>query len=550
MPLIVDPDLLADSPTDLGAVEVFIDTTAQTIKFNIIGDLSTDGVTEKCIYGFLKEEWADDPHAKNLAAFDFPMVPITDEFFELVDGWDWADDATRQLLRNGGWLVRNLSGNVTSHYACLKTTGATEADDQLYYLLDGASGVGSPTDFVLTGPANQGVKIIDDPNGDGAYGDGFSRVTNAKVYNREQAQVYALASTSANGEASLTAPKLFGLDAATGVDLKITASDATIATDEPYISIVARYFATAFSRDVDSATNRSFGIVVDVGTHSGVDGSAPGAGSVLTSAEGGMTVDAFAGGVLSIYDGTDENVDFPIVSNTATTITVTGTLAIGSDLSFSAQLATPIVASTIQIYEKVQYLLRQDADMNSATGTVTGKVADQLLEFVGDQLKAKSPTNPNGGGSGVLIQGFSIGDTNSITFKDSSGVDRTYPFVAVFTLIFGPNLVADADAWYKVYFETLPGAGNDYGESGAVIAKDNDGVDIAGLVGAASSIAFSFNYDGNVQGGRTAATDAAVVVKAGGLATAQAVKTTAIIERSITNSASLVSSLERNYLNP
>jgi len=550
MALIVDPDLLADSTTDAGAVEVFINTATQTIKFNIVGDLSTDGVTEKCIYSFLKEEWKNDPHSKNLAAFDFPMTPITDEFFELVDGWDWANDATRQLLRNGGWLVRNVSGNVTAHYACLKTTGSTESNDQLYYLLDGASGVGSPTNFVLTGPANQGVKIIDDPNGDGAYGDGFSRVTNAKVFNREQAQVYALASTSANGEASLTAPKLFGLDASTGTDLKVAAADASIAANAPYTSIVVRYFATAFSRDVDSATNRSFGIVVDVGTHSGVDGSAPGAASVLTSAEGGMTVNAYSGGVLSIYEGTNENATFPIVSNTATTITVTGTLAVGSGLSFSAQRATPIVASTIQIYEKVQYLLRQNADMDSTTGSVTGKVADQLLEFVGDQLKAKAPTNPNGGGSGVLIQGFSIGDTNSITFKDSGGVDRTYPFVAVFTLNFGPNLVADAAAWYAVYFATLPGAGNDYGESGAVIVKDNDGTDIAGLVSAATSITFSFNYDGNVQGGRTAATDAAVVVKAGGLGTAQAVKTTTTIARSITNSASLVSSLERNYLNP
>jgi hypothetical protein len=60
----------------------------------------------------------------------------------------------------------------------------------------------------------------------------------------------------------------------------------------------------------------------------------------------------------------------------------------------------------------------------------------------------------------------------------------------------------------------------------------------------------TFDYDGNVQGGRTSGTDAAVTVVAIGLQTAQFVKVTSTITRSVDNNISLVSSLERNYRNP
>lgn len=90
-----------------GTTEVFIDTSAKTIRLNLDGNLSTDGVTLKALYSFLKEEWKNDPFTKNLPAFPFPMVPITDESFELVDGWDFANDWSRWLIRTGGWTVRN-----------------------------------------------------------------------------------------------------------------------------------------------------------------------------------------------------------------------------------------------------------------------------------------------------------------------------------------------------------------------------------------------------------------------------------------------------------
>lgn len=560
MAIQLDPDNLQDSAADDGSQEVYINTSAKTIKLVAVGGIvstgtqSENGVTGKCVYSFLKEQWRNDPNAKNLAAFDFPLVPITDEFFELVAGWTWANTTTEGLLRNCGWLVRNISGNVTQHWAGLKTTGSTESNDQLYYQLFGASGAGTATNFNSQGAVNQGVQVISDPNGDGNYADGFSRTTNIKVKNREYNQNYSIASTLSNGESTLLAPKVFGLDASTSADLNIEDTDVNVAANAPYTSIKARFFDQAYSKDIDTTgTNRNFGIVVDVGTHSGVDGSTTAAGSVMTTAEAGITGADYAGGTLTIHEGTNKGTYTISGTPAAGSVTITGTFAATvSNQSFTLQRATPVSATAEQIYTKVQYLLRQNADIDSTDQTVNGKLADQLLTFIGSDLKcgALAPTNPNGGGSGVVIEGFSASDTNRITFYDNTGTARNYPYVASLTINFGDNLKNDASAKYWIYFTTLPGAGNDFGESGALLIDDAAGADMTGSVGGASSVTKSFAYSTNSQGGRTPGTDAAYTAVGIGLTTGQYVKATGTISQSTSNSVSLVSSLERQYANP
>ena len=64
-----------------------------------------------------------------------------------------------------------------------------------------------------------------------------------------------------------------------------------------------------------------------------------------------------------------------------------------------------------------------------------------------------------------------------------------------------------------------------------------------------SSVQLTFNYDGNIQGGRTAAADASITAVGIGLSTGQYVKATGTIARSTANSISLVAPLERNYAN-
>ena len=460
MPLITDPDDLNQ------ATEVVFDTSAKTIQLLVAGNLSNDGVTMKAVYSFTKEEWKDDA---NLIKFEFPFVPITDEFFELQEGWNWADQGTRDLLRRGGFLVWNTSGNVTEHWAGVAILGA-ENDDQIYY--DTGDGA---TDFVFQGNTSEVVQVISDPNGDGDYSDGFNRSSDIIAFNREQGQLFSRSSTSANGESSLLAPKLFSLTVATGNDLNVTASDATITSSAPYNGMSITYHDAAQVRDI-GGTNRDFGVIID-----GNGGTAE------------------------------------------------------------------------QIYEFIQFQLRQSTDVDSDTDILIGRIADELLAFTGGtgdgsgSLRTLPVTNPDGGGTGVYIDNFQAADTNRISFIDNTGTIRTFPFVAVVTVAFNSNLQADPSAIYRVFFTDA--AGNDFGDTDAILVQDNSSVDVSGDILGQATLQFDFDYDGNVQGGRTAGTDADITVVATGLGGAQYVRATGTITRSISNTVSLVAPTERNYEN-
>jgi hypothetical protein len=197
-------------------------------------------------------------------------------------------------------------------------------------------------------------------------------------------------------------------------------------------------------------------------------------------------------------------------------------------------------ATLEQIYTKLQYLLRQNSDINDAgdAGTVTGKTTDQLAYFVGDTLYTTT---------GVFIENIQSADLNRVVFLDQNGVARSYPYASAGTLNFNSALTAGGTGYFRMYFTTLPGASNDYGEASAVTVDDNAAADIAGTISAAS-IAFTFDYDGNVQGGRTAGQDAAVTIIAGNPGSAKPVVATGTISRSKGISFTLTAEQDRAYL--
>jgi len=197
-----------------------------------------------------------------------------------------------------------------------------------------------------------------------------------------------------------------------------------------------------------------------------------------------------------------------------------------------------------QIYEFVQYELRQNSDIDAGLGTKNGLLADALLLFVGDTLKTRLVAE-----GGVYIDNFNANDTNRLVFVDDTGAERTFPFVAAGTINFNQNLVDDAASIYRMFFTTLPG-GADYGTAAAVLVNNNAGVPISGTVGGVPSISFDFDYDGNVQGGRTAGTDADVTLVALGLTGAQYVVAQGTITRATGITFVLTGALERNYANP
>jgi len=164
MAKIIDPDLLVRSSTlaNLGTDgNIWIDTGTKTIHFAPFGSLTTDGVALQAVYSYLKEEWKLDP---NLIMFPFPMVAITPEQFEFINGWMPADANTQNLFRDGGYAIKNADGTSAKEYAGIITLGSIGATDQVYYQ---QSVNGAATNVVLTGPVNQCVKVYGDGGGHG-----------------------------------------------------------------------------------------------------------------------------------------------------------------------------------------------------------------------------------------------------------------------------------------------------------------------------------------------------------------------------------------------
>jgi hypothetical protein len=533
-------------PDDLNvATEIAIDTTAKTFTLSAAGNLTAkDGVTLQAIYSKFIDLWTTDSYNK----YPFPMYTIdarSGQFLMGTDGatyngWKPANDTTRQMIRDAGWSEYSSLGVLNRQYVGIVALASGFPGGAQFYYQTHATADG--VSYTFTDAPNQGIQVF----GDTGNGD-FDFRSYYKMFCREYNYTYDDAVLGDVGETATGAYKV-SLPIAVGSDLKITDNDTNVSTLTPYTAINIKYFSGAFTRDVATGVASSFGIVIDVGTHSGIDGSAPGGASVLTTAAAGMSVNAYAGGTLTIYEGTDKNVSFPIVSNAAGTITVTGTIASGSNLSFTAQKAAPTLADLDEIYTKIQYQLRQTGNINAASGTVKGNTAAMLLNFVGDTLKAGyfAPANSQGGGSGVIIQGLQSKDINTVVFYDNAAATAEFGYASAGTLNFNSYLTAGSTGYYRMYFTDLAGD-LDYGLVGAITVDDASAADIAGTITGAS-IAFSFDYTNNNQGGRTPNTPAAVTVVAGNAGSAKPVVATGTITASKSIVFTLTAEQDRAYV--
>jgi len=193
-----------------------------------------------------------------------------------------------------------------------------------------------------------------------------------------------------------------------------------------------------------------------------------------------------------------------------------------------------------QIYAKIQYLLRQTTDINTSgtAGVKKGNIQDELLRFVGDTLVTSQS---------VYIDGVAPADSNRIEFYDDSNTLRTNPYTTAGTMSFNTPLVGGGSS-YRLMFKDPPGAGNDFGESGAITVNDasETPTPITGTI-SSGSISFTYDYDGNVQGGYTAGTDRNVVLIGIKPGSGKYVAAEGVLTRSKTIALSLVAEQDRVY---
>jgi hypothetical protein len=525
--------------------ELTIDETLRTFTLNVAGGLvAKDGVTLQALYSKFVELWATSTYQDS----PFPMYAIdalSGQFQFGTDGatysgWKPADDATRQKLRDGGWSEYSNAGVLNRQYTGIVGLGVVSSGAQLYYQRATSD---APSNFTFTDQCNEGIQVF----GDASNGN-FDKRTYFKGFVREYQKKYKDSVLSDTGKTA-TGAYLVNLLLSNETDLDVTVADASI-TASPYSEINVKYFAAAFSKDIDTTGSaRDFGIVVDVGTHSGTDGVSNGT-TTFTTAAAGITGANYTGGTLIVHEGAGKGTY--TISGTPTSTSITTTAAVtgsASGLSFTLQRAAPVSATLQQIYTKIQYQLRQNSNINglASAGSVTGKTASILLNFVGSALKAGffAPTNPNGGGTGVTIMGFAASDTNSFTSYDNTAAARDYPYASAGTISFNSPLVGSGSS-YRLMYTSPTGAGNDYGEAGAVTVNDASGAPITGTI-SAGSIGFTYDYDGNVQAGFTAATDRAVTLIGIRPSTGKFVVATGTLTRSKAISLSLVAEVDRVY---
>jgi hypothetical protein len=384
-----------------------IDEVAKTFTLIASADGSTtngliakDGVELAALYSKFVDLW------NTLAYQDspFPMYAIdrlSGQFQFGTDGaryngWKPANDATRQMLRDGGWSeftagVYDGSGNLISggalarQYVGIVGLGSVSAGSQLYYQ---RASIDAPTNFTFTDQCDEGIQIYGDITAD-ATTTTFDKRTYFKAFVRESNKKYKDSVLADTGKTS-TGANIVNVLLSNEDDLKTYSSGSPILdaamSGAPYSGINVSYYTENQTR-VIGGTSRNFKIIIN--------------------------------------------------GNNAT---------------------------LEQIYTKIQYLLRQNSNINTAgtAGSVTGKTASSLLTFVGDTLVTSQS---------VYIDNIQSADSNRIEFYDDSNTLRTNPYTAVGTITFNAPLIG-AGSSYRMMFTSPPGAGNDYGESGAITVND------------------------------------------------------------------------------
>ena len=613
MAKIVDPDALALSVNGTPTTEeVAIDTDAKTIQLRIAGDLnddnpgSTSGVTLQCIYSFLKEEFKTDA---TLNKFKFPLKALYEAKFIMQYGWQWADAQTRDLIRDAGW--QEITG---SERACIISLGSTYDDAQQGYYQQVAGFDATTTDFDKTGALDEAIEIYDGSSNDyrdylklfmreweRTYSDynvlaeqGFSALTYI-AYRAPLANADDIKNTGTT-QAYIDGPN----DPYQDMDLQYyrgtgftTAAATTYSVDDVVQDGVGRWArcTTGGTVSTPGGAYSSFGGTSvweafpgerQIGTnyyafnravqYNGV-GTKPNKDEIYKFTQNALTKTSdinddpdtdtygtvngnvavrlayYVGDTLHSWPGVnfddfDSNITNEIVLHD---ITVDGggldsedvpvsssertyPFTAAGNMVFSDNLVNETNADTryVMYFKNIREQTRTDFSIESASG------ASATLSTTSGDLSNIS------NGDYFLISGFTTNsDNNGVKVATGNGTATSVDYDDALG-----NTQIDETAGDTVTVEEQP-----YDTNSAIIVDDNSGTDIDGQVSQAT-IAFDFNYDGNTQGGRTAATNAKVVVVAQGLNDSEWIFGEFTITRSTGLTFPVNAPDERTYLNP
>lgn len=485
-------------------------------------------------------------------------------------GANGLDFTTNTITRNDGGSFITDGFQVGGQVTIDSCSGTSPVNDGTYVITAVSASVltvtGTP--FTATGSPNERTAnlAVDNRNSVRVFlREGFTTALDP-----DSGKTYAQANLSDIGVTAVS-NQVYRFPLANSADLKVANSDATVSARSPTVTI--SYFAapqvfTGFNADAGSTqspqTTAAFGIVVDA---KGLDAefvyeyvqyqlrqaanindninSPPGTGVVT-----GRTADellAFVGdslGTLAATNPSGGGTGVYITNfNAADTnrlsfidndgLTRTFPFVAAGQIFFNENLQNDLGPATFSMF--FQYTSRT-AVTDLTLGSIVGSnaVLSSALGSLPTTILA---------GDYIAVSGFTNADNNGVYLvtalnspqSDSIQVQR---YDTTVTLV-GETASGNVDE-------------NPIDSPDAIIVNSNSTfspLPITGTVPGAS-VSFDFDYDGNTQGGRTPATNAAVVVRAIGTTAAQSVETTGTIQRTTTNNFTLVAPLERNFSNP
>lgn len=234
--------------------ELTVDETLKTITLNVVGGLiAKDGVTLQALYSKLVDLWATATYQDS----PFPMYAIdalSGQFQFGTDGatfsgWKPGDDATRQMLRDGGWSEYNSAGTLARQYVGIVGLGTVSAGSQEYY--QKTSG-GAAANFTFTDQCNEGIQVYGDIAADATTTTFDSRVY-FKSYVREPNKKFKDSVLADTGKTA-TGAYLVNMLLSNEDDLKTYSAgspvlDAAMA-GAPYDLITVAYYTVDQSRSI------------------------------------------------------------------------------------------------------------------------------------------------------------------------------------------------------------------------------------------------------------------------------------------------------------
>jgi len=531
MAKIIDPDdLTRASAKDKLWTDgnIWIDTPTLKISMAEYDKLSSDWVTLQCVYSYLKEEWKSDD---NLIKFNFPIVSITNEQFELVNNWDFEDDTTKNLIRDGWYALKDSNGTSLEEYANITTLWSFDdpTTDKAYYL---QSAGWTPIDVVLTWPVNQAVRMyVSISWTDISFANSNSEIKSTST-DLSVLKVWDIITISGSSDNDWTFT-------VTTINNSNSIYVAEAITDEDAwnnISIVANYktFFQIFLREQGKKYD-NYDLIVQQNISS------------LTYKKYALPLSNSVDLKITHTDDDIDNND-PYTWMSITYYASAQTRTIGwTDYNFSIIIDWNNWTAE-EIYEFAQRQLRKAGDIDADTDNVLRwDIAEWLLKFVWDTLKTKLTSK-----GWVYIDNFQSNDINRLVFVDDTWVERTYPYVAAGKIYFNENLQNDTSAKYRMFFtndDAWDNSWRDFGTDDAIIVQDTNWDNITWDVNSQVYVYFTYNYDSNTQRWDASAwTDAPITLVATWLDKAQYIKATWTIIKSTTNNFSMISNLERNYV--